>query len=232
MAMAVSVATYNVHDCIGQDRRHDPERVLAVLRELDADLLALQELQWEPQAALDLLQYFAGQLHYRAIPGGTLLRGNGHYGNAILTRLPVRQVRRMDLSVPHREPRGAIEATVDLPSGPLRAVATHLGLWPGERRQQVSRLLARLDGKPGPVLLLGDLNEWFIWGRPLRWLHAHFGHSAHLPTYPACRPLFALDRIWVKPKSLLAELRVHATPLSRAASDHLPLLARLDDGTG
>jgi endonuclease/exonuclease/phosphatase family metal-dependent hydrolase len=224
----VVVATYNVHDCIGRDGRYDPDRVLTILRELDADLLALQELQWEPEVALDVLQYFASQLHYRAIPGATLLRRNGHYGNAILSRLPVRQIRRIDLSFPHREPRGAIDLIAETSGGPLRAVGTHLGLFPGERRKQMSRLLALMAGGTNPALLFGDLNEWFLWGRPLRWLRRHFGHVPDIATYPARYPVFALDRIWVKPRSLLREIRVHATPLARETSDHLPLRAVLD----
>lgn len=226
--MAVVVATYNVHDCIGRDGRYDPDRVLTILRELDADLLALQELQWDPALAMDVLRHFAAQLHYRAIPGATLLRRDGHYGNAILSRLPVRGIRRIDLSLPHREPRGAIDLVAETPRGPLRVVGTHLGLFPGERRKQMSRLLELLAEGPDPALLFGDLNEWFLWGRPLRWLRRHFGHVPDLPTYPARRPLFALDRIWVKPRSLLAEIGVHSTPLARETSDHLPLRAVLD----
>lgn len=226
--MPVVVATYNVHDCIGRDGRYDPDRVLAILRELNADLIALQELQWEPEVAMDVLQHFAAQLHYRAIPGATLLRRNGHYGNAILSRLPVTRIRRVDLSLPHREPRGAIDLLVETSGGPLRAVGTHLGLFPGERRRQMSRLLALMAGAPNPALLFGDLNEWFLWGRPLRWLRAHFGHVPDIATYPARYPVFALDRIWVKPRSLLAGIGVHASPLARETSDHLPLRAVLD----
>jgi endonuclease/exonuclease/phosphatase family metal-dependent hydrolase len=226
--MALVIATYNVHDCIGRDGRYDPDRVLAIIRELDADLIALQELQWEPEVAMDILQYFASQLRYRAVPGPTLLRRNGHYGNAVLTRLPVKNIRRWDLSIPGREPRGAIDLTLDAPCGVLRALATHLGLFPGERRKQMSRLLEILADEERPAVLFGDLNEWFLWGRPLRWLRAHFGHVPDLATYPSRRPVFALDRIWVKPRDLLVELGVHITPLARETSDHLPLRAVLN----
>jgi endonuclease/exonuclease/phosphatase family metal-dependent hydrolase len=224
---SVVVATYNVHDCVGLDGRYDPARVLAILRDLDADLLALQELRWDPDEAMHVLDHFADCLGYRAIPGATLLRRNGHYGNAILTRLKVARIHRVDLSVPHREPRGAIDLQLDTPLGPLRAIGTHLGLFPGERRKQMSRLLEMLVKEQGPVVLFGDLNEWFLWGRPLCWLRAHFGHIPDLPTYPSRRPLFALDRIWVQPRTWLTELAVHATPLARRTSDHLPLRAVL-----
>jgi endonuclease/exonuclease/phosphatase family metal-dependent hydrolase len=230
--MAFVVATYNVHDCIGRDGRYDPERVLKTLWELDADILALQELQWDPEVAVHVLEYFANRLRYRAIPGPTLLRRNGHYGNAILSRLPVRNIRRWDLSIPGREPRGAIDLFIDGPGGGVRVIGTHLGLFPGERRKQMSRLLKMLSEEPGPAVLFGDLNEWFLWGRPLRWLRAHFGHIPDLATYPSAYPLFALDRIWVKPRHWLVSLAVHATPLARETSDHLPLRAVIDWAVG
>jgi endonuclease/exonuclease/phosphatase family metal-dependent hydrolase len=110
----------------------------------------------------------------------------------------------------------------------LRVIATHLGLRPSERREQVKRLLAALEReRPLPTVLTGDVNEWYLWGRPLRWLHRHFKRTPAPPTFPAWRPVFALDRLWTEPARLLAELRVHATPLARVASDHLPLIARL-----
>jgi len=222
--MSLTVATYNVHRCIGRDGRRDTERVLGVLRELDADVVALQELQWQPAAALDLLADFARKLGCAGIAGPTLLEHTGHYGNAVLTRLPVRGVCRVDLSVPGREPRGALDLMLEAPRGALRVIATHLGLAPAERRRQVRRILALLaPARPEPVVLMGDVNEWFLWGRTLRWLRAHFGRVPAPATFPARHPILALDRIWVAPRGLRADLAVHSTSLARIASDHLPL---------
>lgn len=221
--MQVVVATYNVHRCIGRDGRHDPGRTQAVLRELDADVVALQELEWRAEAALQVLGELAHLTGYKAVAGPTLLRGDGHYGNALLTRLPLRQVHRLDLSVPDREARGAIDAVLETQCGPLRVLATHLGLRAGERRAQTQRLLSELDGWRMPTVLMGDLNEWFLWGRPLRRLRAHFGKTPAPTTFPARWPVFALDRIWVKPTGMLRDIRAHFSALSRAASDHLPL---------
>jgi endonuclease/exonuclease/phosphatase family metal-dependent hydrolase len=224
----LTVATYNIHRCVGLDGRADPGRVLNVLRSLDADLIALQEIEWQPWDALDLLTDFGRQLGYRAVAGSTLLRQDGHYGNAILTRLPVLDVRRIDLTVPGREARGALGVAVDGGDGEVRIIATHLGLRPGERRHQMTQLLELLSREPiEPAILLGDLNEWFLWGRPLRWLHAYFGHTPAPATWPARFPLLALDRILVKPRTRLAGLTVHASGAARAASDHLPLRARI-----
>jgi endonuclease/exonuclease/phosphatase family metal-dependent hydrolase len=226
--MQVRVATYNVHQCVGCDGRRDTRRVADVLRSLAADVLALQELQWDPADALHVLEEFASGLGYLPIAGPTLLQAKGHYGNALLTRLPILKHDLIDLTVKGHEPRGAIDVVLDTGSEPLRVLATHLGLWPYERRRQMRLLLQHLDLEhDGPTVLMGDLNEWFLWGRPLRWLRAWFGATPQPATFPSRLPIFALDRIWVRPRDLLAHLYVHKESRVRAASDHLPLVAQL-----
>jgi endonuclease/exonuclease/phosphatase family metal-dependent hydrolase len=178
------------------------------------------------------MQYLAAMLGHQAVAGPTLQRaGGGEYGNALLTRRRVLDVRRIDLTVYRREPRGAIDVDLDIEGRIVRVVVTHLGLLPGERRKQVRRLLDLLGGgRSDAVVLCGDINEWFAVGRPLRWLHARLGRTAAVPTFPAAFPVFALDRIWVHPRAARATLTAHASPAARRASDHLPLLAdiRLD----
>lgn len=229
LGQGITLATYNIHSCVGRDRRYTPERTLAVLRELDCDVIALQELQWQPEEALDLLYHLGAELGLQAIAGPTVLRHTGHYGNALLTRLPLQDVQQVDLSLPGHEPRGALDVTLTGAWGELRVIATHLGLRPWERRHQIKRLLARCPRRcDTPMVLMGDLNEWFMWGRPLRWIHDHFGEAPALNTFPSGHPVFALDRIWVQPTHLLRTLRVHRSALARVASDHLPLCAELN----
>ena len=227
--MTLTLATYNVHRCIGGDGRRDTERVLQVLRELDADVIALQELEWETAAPLDLLTHFAHSLGSTGIAGPTLLADGGHYGNAVLTRLPILTVQRIDLSVPGRERRGALDLELDARGCALRVIATHLGLAPTERRHQIRHILASLPRSGhDPVVLMGDLNEWFLWGRPLRWLRRHFDQAPALATFPARYPVAALDHIWVQPPALRKTTSVHSTRMARAASDHLPVRMILD----
>jgi endonuclease/exonuclease/phosphatase family metal-dependent hydrolase len=225
------LASYNIHIGVGRDGHFVPSRVAAVLRELDADVIALQEVQLGA-GTFDMLAHLAGATGYSGLAGPTLSHPtHGHYGNALLTRLPVTAHRRLDLSVPGHEPRGALDAMVDCGSGiSLRVIATHLGLRPTERRDQVQRLLREVgaDTHAGPIALIGDLNEWFLWGRPLRWLHAYFGRPPAPATFPAGRPLAALDRVWVKPRACLRGIAVHRSALARLASDHLPVVATLD----
>jgi endonuclease/exonuclease/phosphatase family metal-dependent hydrolase len=229
MPATLTLASYNIHVAIGTDGRFDPARIAAVLGEMDADVVALQEVQFGP-APFDMLNFLREATGYVGIAGPTLKGRHGEYGNAVLTRRPVVDVRQVNLSVARREPRGALDVTVLGRGGPLRVVATHLGLRPAERREQTRRLLAECAAPfEGITVLLGDLNEWFLWGRPLRWLHRHFESTPAPASFPARRPMFALDRIWVRPRRLLRELAVHASPLARVASDHLPVRAVLAD---
>ncbi len=225
--MSFRVATYNVHRAVGADGRADPARIVRVVEELNTDVVALQEVGFRPGEPGHLLELLEEATSMRVVEGVTLRDERGHYGNALLSRLAIREVRRLDLSVPRREPRGAIEVEVDAGS-PVQLLATHLGLRPFERRHQVRRLIRALEASPAPVkVLLGDLNEWFLRGRPLRWLERVFGQTAAPPTFPAKRPVLALDRLWVAPPSALVRLSVHDTPLARVASDHLPIVGEI-----
>jgi endonuclease/exonuclease/phosphatase family metal-dependent hydrolase len=219
------LATWNIHGAIGRDGRHDIERIVAVLREVNADVVALQEVA--PLGLEEgLLRAVRDQLGLHAVAGRTLTRRNADYGNALLSRYPVARSASIDLTVAHHEPRNAIDAHIACDHGQIRVVATHLGLRPSERRKQVRRLLAALEPGPlGACVVMGDLNEWYLWGRPLRWLHRRFAATRTPATFPARGPVLKLDRIWAHPASALQSLRAHRSALARVASDHLPLVA-------
>lgn len=227
--MRIRLATYNIHRAIGRDGRFDPHRIARVLCEVAADVTALQEVETNGHQGLDVLAYLADRTGLHPIAGPVLLRETGEYGNALLTRASVRTVRRLDLSVPGREPRGALDVEVNWQGAPLHVVATHLGLNPGERRTQIQQLLDLFQERTAPrSILMGDLNEWFLWGRPLRRLQHAFSKTPAPPTFPARFPLFALDRIWLRPEAQLVNLSVHKSLLAREASDHLPLTAEVE----
>lgn len=227
----LSIASYNVHRCIGVDRRHDPERIAAVIRELEVDVIGLQEVasRFRGNGNVDQCAVLARLLGLGAITGPTLDLAGGVCGNAILTSLPVLAVRRIDLSVRAREPRGALDVDLAWDGSVLRVVATHLGLLPTDRRVQVRRLLAHLgDDRDQPLVVLGDVNEWFPAGAALRRLHARLGRADAVRSFPSRRPLFALDRIWVQPTRALTGLQAHRSPLARVASDHLPVRGTIE----
>lgn len=232
MAEALVVASYNVHGCVGGDGVHAPARVARVISSLQAGIVGLQEIDsrpddGEPVSDLDVVATEAG---FAYVAGAVRSRHSGPYGNALLTNYPVLQVRRIDLSVAKREPRGALDVDLQVDEHKVRVVVTHFGLNPAERRAQARQLLATVAADTQGMdltILLGDLNEWFVMGRPLRWLHKNFGYAPSLATFPSKLPLFALDRIWVHPRACLLGVKRIYKRQTRMASDHLPLVARV-----
>lgn len=224
------VASYNIHRCIGSDGQYRPSRIRDVLRAMDAEVIALQEVETGEHHG-ELLDYLVEDSDWQAIEGPTLQRDSGRYGNVLLTARPVDNQYLLDLSFKQREPRGAIAIDIKDQNNSLRVIATHLGLRPGERRAQTRQLLDWMGAPEAEgdttSLLMGDLNEWFLRGRPLNWLRAHFGATPAPSTFPSRWPVFALDRIWVYPRHRLVKTEVMRTPLTRWASDHLPVVATL-----
>jgi endonuclease/exonuclease/phosphatase family metal-dependent hydrolase len=231
LTASLIACSWNVHECVGGDGRRDPARVAAVLEEVSADIFALQEVHSDSrgESELDQARFLADSVYCEAVAGPTLERRGGHYGNLLLTRLPILSVRRHDLSVAGREPRAALEGLLQGPGGLVRAVVTHLGLRARERTTQARRLLERL-GAAAPdetLVVLGDWNEWLPWRGALRLPRLRFGQFPAPRTFPAWRPVLALDRVWVEPRGRLAHLSAHRSDLALRASDHLPLVARL-----
>lgn len=231
----IAIGSYNVHSCVGLDRRCEPARIAAVLRELDCDIYALQEVDNEPDDEDDSkqLESLASALDMAAVPGLRIVRHSGQYGNAILTHLPVLSVHRLDLSYPWFEPRGALDVQLDLGGRALRVIATHLGLSRAERRAQWRRLLLAVATAPPslPTILVGDMNEWFPWSMTLRDVHRILGRPSAAPAeFPTFAPFLALTRLWVRPANALVSIGVHRSPTARQASDHLPLKAIVEVG--
>lgn len=226
--MNIKLVSWNLHRCIGGDGIQSVERCAAVLQEINADLIVLQEVESRPGHEFDALNHLAQATQCTAIAGNTMKLGESDYGNAVLTRFPYQEVRSHDLSVANREPRKAMDISFTLGGVRLQLVATHLGLRPSERREQVNRLLTAFDYDAHDIVLLaGDLNEWWLWGRPLKALHHLFPDIPFRRTWPTKLPILSLDRIWVAPRAVLKSLKTHRSALARQASDHLPLVAEL-----
>jgi endonuclease/exonuclease/phosphatase family metal-dependent hydrolase len=227
----LKIATYNIHGGLpvwtAQSRRQMIARIAQVIDELDADIVALQEVPLGGSETPDVLSQLREATGMFAVEGPTLDTPKRRYGNAVLSRLPVRMARTVDLSFHRREPRGALDADIECAGRLIRVVATHLGLSATERSTQVRTLLAAFDNSDLPVILLGDINEWFVRGRALRALVSHFRRAPAPRTFPTFCPIFALDRIWMHPGEYLIDVAVHRSALARRASDHYPLVARI-----
>ncbi len=223
-------ATYNIHSSMGTDGRRDPGRIARVIRRIDPDLIGLQEVDsgyWNRQGE-ETVGFLERETGLTAVTGPTLRRRESHYGNALLTRLPVASVRRFDLSVPGYEPRGAIDVSLEFRGSRLRAVVTHFGLKKVERARQIRGLLPLLeDDSADLTILFGDFNEWSVFGPSCRRLNRAMGRAVSRATFPSRLPLFRLDRIWCRPAAALKNLRVEKTFPARKASDHLPLVAEI-----
>jgi endonuclease/exonuclease/phosphatase family metal-dependent hydrolase len=224
-AADLTVATYNIHSGIGVDKQYDLTRVIRVIGELDADIVGLQEVATMVDA--ETVELIAVANGYTAVEGPNIVSHRGRYGNLLLSRWPIAEFRLLDLSVASHEPRGAIEARVQIGESQLRIIVTHLGLRRAERRQQLTRLREAIAGDDTPGAILGDFNaptRFELWRAGFGG-HRGFGFAPR--SFPANVPLLALDRIWTRPESILRSVRAHRTPLSRIASDHLPVIADL-----
>lgn len=224
------VASYNIHRCVGLDGRNDPERIARVIEELNPDVIGLQEVESRFGGSLDIhqLNYLAGETGMHAVAGTTVLRRDSHYGNALLTRHRICEVRTCDVSVGRREPRGILDVDLDVHGERLRVLVTHLGLGSRERRRQTRMLLETVAAhRDEPVVVMSDFNEWFPWRKPLRWMHARLGRQPAPNTFPSVWPVMALDRIWIAPARNLVHIGVHRSKLACVASDHLPLRATI-----
>lgn len=228
----VRVASYNIHKGIGNDGTYDPARTIAVIAEIDADIIALQEADrrlGDRKGRLNLAM-LERETGLTLVPLAARPMSHGWHGNALLCRRGT-VIRAERLHLPHAEPRGAVLAEFDIGGRPLRVVAAHLGLLSRTRRLQMERLRSHLEMRePMPTLLCGDFNEWRP-GRansPLERLSPLFQTAAAVPSYPSRRPVFPLDRIFGWPDGLIADFGVHDSPLARRASDHLPVKAVVD----
>src|SRR5688572_22904590 len=225
-----SVLSYNIHECVGMDKRRDPPRIAQIIKESGAQIIGLQEVHSDSSGAAELHQmnYLAAMTGFHAVPGPSLERRNGHYGNGLLTSYKVLTVQKLDLSYPGREPRGAIDADLEIGGEAVRVIVTHLGLLPAERRFQVGEILTALSQRrTRVVILLSDFNEWLPTGRSLRWIHMRLGKTALVRTFPSALPMFALDRILVSASSALVTIPRLRYTLTRVASDPLPLKATI-----
>jgi endonuclease/exonuclease/phosphatase family metal-dependent hydrolase len=225
-------ASYNIHRGVGLDRRRDLDRIARVIQEIAPDVIGLQEVVRVNGdiAHADQATYLADRLGMSLVMGETRPFGDGTYGNAVLTRLPVLGSMRCDLSCDGREPRGCLRVDLGVDDTAVHVFNCHFGLGFRERRAQVELLHAflRATDCAGPRLLLGDFNEWHR-GPVTRGFHREFSSPMRRlrRTHPAVFPLFRLDRIYWDVELQGEEFHVHRSRLARVASDHLPVVARV-----
>src|SRR5690606_34526560 len=220
-------ATYNVHRwaAVRGARSSAPARAAAVVDELDADVIALQEAL-RPFEGDDPLTALADRLGYYLAFVCTRLHRRGELGNAVLARWPITGAFAVNLTFGRIEQRSAIAVQLHGRDAPVTVAATHLSLVDRTRTRQIEALLSHPQLASGPVVLLGDMNAWRKNGRAAQSLDREFltrhHNEAWPPGWPAVRPVLALDRAYVR-GAHLEELRTHETAAARKGSDHLPV---------
>ena len=228
--MQLTFASYNIHKGVGLDRKRDPERILAVLREIDADVIALQEAdrRFGERAAVLPRQVIEDYSPWKVVPAGGLPLSLGWHGNALLVRREIEIEDARPVPLPTLEPRGAICADLRVDGKAVRVVGMHLDLSGLRRRHQVEAICRHVADAAGdhPSVLMGDLNEWSQAGA-LRAFREPYRVLAPGRSFPARRPLAQLDRIVVTSDWQVEAAGVHHSALSAVGSDHLPVWARL-----
>lgn len=227
----IKVASYNIRKAIGTDRVRRPERIMAVIEEIDADIVALQEAdrRFGTRSSAIPPHLFCDVSGWRAVPFETRMASIGWHGNAILVKSDVVINYHRLIELPRLEPRGAVMAEVSAKGAEFRIVGMHLdlsGLW---RKRQIRAILAAIAARPRmPTILMGDLNEW----SPHGGCFVEFAHNFRIaptpPSFHSRRPIARLDRILADPSLHIAECGVHHSPRSRSASDHLPVWAKVE----
>ena len=230
------VATYNIHKCQGLDRRVRPKRIADVLKEIDADIIALQEVVGMDETARERNQVraIAEELGFDFRIGENRRHRGGAYGNAVLSRLPFLEDRNHDITWRQREPRGCLQVTLSSNNGAhVHIYNVHLGTAFFERRSQAHRLLEVIHNHSTPEvprIILGDFNEWTR-GLATHLLSHHFKSAVpdyrvgRARTYPSVLPLMHLDHIYYDSAVELGSVTVHRSRLALVASDHLPVVA-------
>ncbi|MBU0726290.1 MAG: endonuclease/exonuclease/phosphatase family protein [Alphaproteobacteria bacterium] len=229
-ASTIRVFTWNIHGAIGPDRRYDLERVIALVRLHKPDIIALQEVDSRGRNGNSPFQRLVATLGTHSAEARTITAPDGEYGHMLISRWPMAQPILHDLSMDRREPRLAIETTIETPLGRLHTIAAHFGLGFSERRRQTSILNAIRCPSDAPLsMMLGDFNDWH-WRGPVRRILAGSlpSHTGHM-TFPAWAPLLKLDRIYCGGE---AQVRRSWTDRgARRASDHLPVIADIGRGS-
>jgi endonuclease/exonuclease/phosphatase family metal-dependent hydrolase len=238
MSIRIRVVTYNVHKCRGLDRRTMPERIADVITELDADVVAIQEIldvrNGRPQ--FDLARRIHSKLNdYELCFGENRKLHGGAYGNMTLSRFPIRHCQNYDLTWRHRERRGCLRSDIAIPGNTiLHIFNVHLGTSFVERRHQGRKLLTdhvlEREEYRGPRIVVGDFNEWTR-GLASRMMGDAFEEIKpgkflrYARTYPGILPVLHLDHFYYDKQLTLRSFHLHRSRTALIASDHLPLVA-------
>lgn len=232
---SLRVATYNIHKCQGMDGRIRPERIARVLEDVNADVVALQEVVsiegHRPEA--NQSRFLADALGMHVVQSEARKHNGGVYGNVLLSRQPVLDHRSHDITHGRYEARSVLRADLSVDGRDLHLFNLHLGTGFLERRQQarylMEREILRAPDLYAPRIVLGDFNEWLrgmvtrTLSEELRRVDLEVPHFCR--RYPALLPFMHLDYIYFESPLRPRDAFVYTSPVALVASDHLPVVA-------
>src|SRR5215204_160851 len=229
------IATYNIHRCRGLDGRTRPERIAAVLKSIDADVIALQEVVGPGPHDGGHAEELGALLGMGWVMAPARQRRGHQFGNVVMSRLPIAQHLEHDLSWKTCEERRMQRVDITADHSTLHLYNVHLGTALLERRHQAQRLASIVTDRyvTGPKLVLGDFNEWMrglatsLLSEKLNSvdLRDFLPRKRTQRTYPGLFPVLHLDHIYYAGKLEIVGIELPRTRLSLVASDHLPLVA-------
>ncbi|WP_298820802.1 endonuclease/exonuclease/phosphatase family protein [uncultured Roseibium sp.] len=227
----LKIGSYNIQKAIGVDARRRPDRTLKVIRELDCDILALQEAdkRFGPRESTLDRSSIVAETDYRPVPFGTSEKSLGWHGNALLVRNNISVLSYQRIDLPKLEPRGAVTADLMVAGKKFRIAAMHLSLVGHFRKKQITSLMHQLHEHLDylPTVLIGDLNEWRDTAGSIKLFEKHYEVTTPGRSFPSPMPVGSLDRIITSPEFTVTQAGVHKSKTARVASDHLPVWANL-----
>lgn len=228
------IASYNIRKSVGLDRRRDPMRILGIIKELDADIVVLQEVDERLGRRPTTLEREKIEEHTGLIATNVAVNdvSLGWHGNAVLVRkdMAVRQIKRIPL--PGLEPRGAVNVEVEVSNTQVSIIGVHLGLLRTYRRRQLTEIHAQIPKQDlAHSLIIGDFNEWSP-TKGLDVLEEDFQIVSPGKTFHTAQPVAALDRLALGKSLQLHDAGIKETGDSKIASDHLPIWAEISAKAG
>ncbi|MGE0764403.1 MAG: endonuclease/exonuclease/phosphatase family protein [Bdellovibrionales bacterium] len=244
MSISLRVLTFNIRKGLGASGLQSQLVDLRdVIRQIDADVVFLQEVMGESRKAAhrkaglagDQLEYLADSVWTHFAYGKNAVHSDGHHGNAILSKYPIARWENIDISTNPFEQRGLLHALIEVPGHRLHVdlICLHLNLLGPGRTRQLKSLIQRVRAHIvdiGPLLIAGDFNDWSgaVSKRLQKELVVHEAalslHGQHHRTFPAWLPLLPLDRIYFRGLELL-KVEVLEHKLRHLLSDHQAIVA-------
>jgi endonuclease/exonuclease/phosphatase family metal-dependent hydrolase len=227
----LTVASYNIRKSVGLDWKRQPDRILKVIAEVGADIIALQEVdrRFGRRTSSLSVEHITESTDYVPVRFGARPTSLGWHGNTILVHKSAKVLLHKQIPLPALEPRGAVMADIEIRGMVVRVIGMHLGLvalWRNRQALALLEMLEKLEEKL-PTVVMGDLNQWSTDGGAL----AHFAKTHNViapgPSFHASRPLLPLDRIITDLDFVVQSAGVHISPQAQMASDHLPVWAKL-----